>query len=111
MDYVSSYDVTTPFADDCGQFALATNTVQTYTVPGSQKKFSCIFTYNDNQNVFVSLNVTATVPGAGLNTATRRLEFKPAKHYVQSGDVLQFITPDASAYVGIALLEIPNPRN
>ena len=33
-------------------------------------------------------------------------EFKPKKRYVRGGDVLQLITPDATAYVGVTLRQI-----
>ncbi len=112
IPYTSSYDKTIAFSDECAQIALATNVAQTYTVPGTgAQKYSCLISLNSNANVFCCQNDTATVPPAGTNTTTKRLEFRPFKRYVIGGDVLSFITPDAVAYVGVSLRAIPNPSS
>lgn len=105
----SNYNETIPFSDICGQIALATNTAQTYTVPGTaNQKYQAIFGYASNSNVFVGYNVTATSPTAGTSTTTSSLEFKPDKRYVKGGDEISLITPDSSAYVGVSLLSLPS---
>lgn len=108
--YNCNFDGTKPFSDVCAQINLVANTQQTYTVPGvSAQRYRAIFTFASNSNVFIGLNVTATTPGAGLNTATANLEFRPCEpKYVKGGDVIHAITGDtAGAYVGISLLAIP----
>lgn len=105
--YATNFDGTIPFSDVCEQIALATNTDSSYTIPGtSTDKYVMTLSYISTSNIFVCKNAAATVPGAGLKTATPYLEFKPSKRYVQGGDVIHFITPDASAYVGLSLMSL-----
>lgn len=108
--YSDNFDGTKPFSDTSVQVNLATNTEQTYAVPGlATQKYRAKFEFNASSNVFIGLNVTAASPGAGLNTTTGNLEFRPSEpKYVKGGDVIHAITPDAAgAYVGISLLAIP----
>lgn len=109
--YYSNYDETVPFSDECVQLALATNTNLAYTIPGtSDINYQIRFYYTYNSNVFVRKNNAAATPGAGLSTTLSYEEFRPgadgSKRVVKGGDTLNFITPDASAYVGIALVRI-----
>jgi hypothetical protein len=111
ISYNSNYDVTIPFSDVSIQIALATATLQTYTIPGtSTAQYSARFSYAQNSNVFVRLNGAAVTPPAGTITTQQYGEFKPgndgSQRYVKGGDVLQFITPDASAYVGVSLRQL-----
>jgi hypothetical protein len=111
ISYNSNYDVTIPFSDVSLQIALATATEQTYTVPGTATvQYSARFSYTQNSNVFVRLNGTVVTPGAGTKTTLQYDEFKPgsdgSQRYVKGGDVLHFITPDASAYVGMSLRQL-----
>lgn len=109
VPYTSSFDQTIAFSDTCAQFALATGVAQSYTVPGaSHQKYTALMTYASNSNVFVGYNVVAASPTSGTNTTVVREEFKPRKRYVIGGDVLSFITPDTSAYVGLSLRAISN---
>ena len=111
IPYNSNYDQTVPFSDTCAQVALAIGAELTYTVPGpATQNYSVRFGYNSTSNVYVRLNGTvATVP-AGTATSTQYQELRPgsdgSKRYVKGGDVLHFITPDASAQVSIALMAI-----
>lgn len=113
VDYNNNYEDTTTFSNTCAQFALATGVEQTYTLAGVKTdKYQVRFSYISTSNVFVGLNATAATVGAGLQTTTSYLEFRPggldgSKRYANGGDVLHFITPDASAYVGIALEKLP----
>lgn len=110
-NYNSNFDGTKPFSDNCFQANLAANVEQTFTVPGtSDKKYRAKFTFASNSNVYVGLNVTATTPGAGLNTSTANLQFKPDEPlYVKGADVIHFISGDAAgAHVGISLLSLPS---
>lgn len=111
--YNSNYDETVPFSDVCVQVNLATNTSQSYTVPGTAiDKYSIRFGYTENSNVFVSSNVTGTVPTSGTSNTQQYTEFRPgsdgSQRYAKGGDVLHFITPDATgAYFGISLRQLP----
>lgn len=107
--YGCNFDHTKPFSDTCAQFALAAGVAQTYTVPGNNsQKYRLKMTWTSTSNVFVGYNVSGAVPGANSNTTTDNIEFRPDEpKYVKGGDVLSLITPDSSAYVGLALLAIP----
>lgn len=108
--YSDNFDHAKPFSDTCFQVNLVANVSQDYTVPGtSSHKYRAIFSFNYNSNVYVGLNTTPTSPGAGLNTSTANLEFRPSEpKFVKGGDVLSFISPDATgAYAGISLLLLP----
>lgn len=107
--YQSSFDVTIPFSDTCAQLALADGDVLTYTVPGNEtQKFTILFRYNSTSNIFVGYNVTAAVPGAGTITTATNVEFKPKKRYAIGGDVISFITPDTTAWMGLSVRFIPS---
>lgn len=112
IQYNSNFEQTIPFSDVCAQLALATGVDLSYTVPGSATdKFSMILTYTSTSNVFVRKNAAAVTPGAGTITQLQYQEFRGGddgtKRLVQGGDVVHFITPDASAYVGIRLMQLP----
>jgi hypothetical protein len=112
IQYNSNFDLTIPFSDVCAQVALAANTEETFTVPGGPTaKYAARFGYISTSNVFVRLNGTPAIPAAGTVGTERYNEFRPgadgSQRYVQGGDVIHFITPDASAYVGISLRQLP----
>jgi len=112
ISYNSNFEQTIPFSDVCATLALATATDLSYTVPGASTVFySMILTYTSTSNVFVRKNAAAATPGAGLVTQNQYEEFRAGsdgtKRIVQGGDVIHFITPDASAYVGIRLMQLP----
>jgi hypothetical protein len=109
--YNSNYDMTIPFSDGCAQIALAANAAQSYTVPGTANiNYSVRFTYTYNSNVFVCLNTTPTVPAGGSVGTQQYNEFRPGsdstQRYVKGGDVIYFITPDTTAYLGIRLMSV-----
>lgn len=109
--YHDNFDHAKPFSDQCSQINLAANVEQTYTVPGvSSQKYRAVFSFASNSNVFIGLNVTAASPGAGLNSSTSNLEFKPIEpKFVKGGDVIHVVSSDAAgAYVGISLLSLPS---
>lgn len=110
--YNSNYDLTIPFSDDSAQVALGVGVEQTYTVPGpATTYYSVRFAYISTSNVFVRLNAIPTTPGAASVTTQTYSEFRPgadgSQRYVKGGDVIHFITPDATAYVGISLRQLP----
>jgi len=108
IQYNSNYDITIPFSDVCAQFNLAIGVEDTFTVPGNPtQNFSARFSYTSTSNVFVRLNGTPVVPASSVVGSQQYGEFRPgddgSQRYVKGGDVLHFITPDASAYCGISI--------
>ncbi len=104
----ANYIETMPFSDVCAQVNLGSNVEQTFIIPGtSTTQYQAYFEYNDLSNVFVRLNASPTSPSSGSVTTQPYSEFKPKKRYVRGGDVLHFITPDASAYIGVSLRQLP----
>lgn len=107
IPYNSNYDETMPFSDTCAQVVAQANTEETYTVPGAAtNNYTALFSYNDSANVFVCLNATPTIPAAGTVGTQQYNEFKPHKRYVKGGDVIHFISPDATVYCGVSLRSI-----
>ena len=107
ISYNANYIETLAFSDTCLQLNLAAGTPQSFTVPGlNTQQFQAYFEYASNSNVFVCKNGTAAVPGGGAQTTQQYNEFKPKKRYVRGGDVLSFITPDPTAYMGVSLRQI-----
>ena len=105
--YNSNYNETMPFSDVCVQIGLGAAVEQTYTVPGAPTtQYQAYFSYNQSSNIFVRLNGVPTSPASGSVTTQQYSEFKPIKRYVKGGDVIHFITPDASAYAGVSLRQI-----
>lgn len=112
VQYNSNFHLTIPFSDVCAQVALQANVAETFTVPGTAiNKYAARFTYTSTSNVFVCLNSAPTVPAAGTTGTQQYNEFRVgsdgSQRYVQGGDVIQFITPDATAYVGVSLRALP----
>ena len=112
IPYNSNYDLTIPFSDVCAQVALGVGVEQTFAVPGdATHQYSVRFTYISTSNVFVRLNGTPTVPGAASVGTEQYNEYRAgedgSQRYVKGGDVIHFITPDATAYVGIRLMSVP----
>ncbi len=105
--YNANYIETMPFSDTCAQVACAANTEETFTVPGtSTMQYQAYFEYISTSNVFICLNTAPTIPGAGTVGTQQYNEFRPKKRYVRGGDVIHFITPDASAYIGVSLRKL-----
>ena len=106
--YNSNYEGTLNFSDMTPHLSLIAGSELTYTVPGTSiNKYQAVFSYQSNSAVFVGYNVTAAVPSADTIVATNGIEFKPEKRLVKGGDVLHFITPDATAYMGVSFRAIP----
>jgi plastocyanin len=103
----ANYIETMPFSDTCVQVGLSVSSEHTFTVPGMQTdQYQAYFEYASNSNVFICLNGTPVVPALGSVGTQPYNEFKPKKRYVRGGDVIHFITPDSSAYVGVSLRQI-----
>lgn len=105
--YNSNYDETLPFSDTCQQVHCGINVEETWTIPGADTvQYQALFEYASNSNVFVCLNGTPVIPAGGTTGSQPYNEFKPAKRYVKGGDVLHFITPDTTAYIGVSLRQL-----
>lgn len=109
VKYHSSFDITRNFSDTTAQLRTAANTVITYTVPGtSSQKFTVLFEYASDSNIYVGYNTTPAVPASGTVVSNSFVEYKPEARFVIGGDVLSFISPDTVAYFGISIRSIPN---
>jgi hypothetical protein len=107
IQYNANYIETMPFSDTAFQIACTMNTAQTETVPGDDTmQYQAYFEYASNSNVFVCKNATPLIPTSGSAGSQPYNEFKPKKRYVRGGDVLHFITPDATAYIGVTLRQL-----
>lgn len=105
--YNANYIETMPFSDTAIQVACGANVEQTYTVPGSAtQQYQAYFEYISTSNVFICKNGTPVIPAGGTVGTQPYNEFRPKKRYVKGGDVLHFITPDASAYIGVSLRQL-----
>jgi len=105
--YNSNYEGTTPFSDSAYQVALGAAVSQSITIPGENTmQYQALFSYTYASNVFVCKNTAPTVPLGGTVEDQQYNEFRPEKRYVRGGDVLHFITPDTSAYVGVSLMKL-----
>lgn len=98
-----------PFSDLGSKFNLAANVALSFTVPGTNAiTYRAEFSYNQNSNVWISLNGTATSPIAGTQSSSYMEEFRPSVRFVRGGDVLSLVSGDAAgAQVGISLLQLP----
>lgn len=105
--YNANYIETMPFSDTAVQVNCGSNVEQTFTVPGTQTmQYQAYFEYNDVSNVFIRLNATPAIPSSGSVGTQQYNEFRPKKRYVRGGDVIHFITPDATAYIGVSLRQL-----
>ena len=105
--YNANYLETMPFSDTAFQVGCTVNSAQTVNIPGDDTmQYQAYFEYASNSNVFVCKNGVPVIPAGGSVGSQPYNEFKPKKRYVRGGDVLQLITPDATAYVGVTLRQI-----
>jgi hypothetical protein len=89
------------FADDKYSTTLASGVAQTLTIPSNASKWLAIFSYEPGGEVWVANNATAALPGGTMAAATS--EMNPTARQVKAGDILSFITPDTTLYIGITL--------
>jgi hypothetical protein len=108
IQWNSNFNETMPFSDVCKQFNLSANNEQTWTIPGNSTMcYQALFAYINTANVFVCLNSAVTIPASGASGSQQYSEFRPVKRYVRGGDVLHLKSPDATAYVGVSLRQLP----
>ncbi|CAB4151455.1 hypothetical protein UFOVP685_6 [uncultured Caudovirales phage] len=107
IQYNSNYDGTLPFSDSASQIHCGANVEQTVTVPGAvTAQYQALFAYIQDSNVFVRINAAPAIPLIGTVGSEQYNEFRPEKRYVKGGDVIHFITPDASAFIGVTLRKL-----
>ena len=73
---------------------LAVGVAQSVTVPDNYANWIAIFSYTPGATVFVAFNETAAAPSGAFAAAVSALN--PAARKVKAGDVLSFITADAT---------------
>ena len=107
ISYNSNYNETMPFSDTAFQVNCAAAVGETATVPGnSTDQYQAFFEYNQVSNVFICINAVPVIPASGVVGTQQYNEFRPKKRYVRGGDVIHFITPDTSAYIGVSLRKL-----
>jgi hypothetical protein len=90
------------FSENKYSATLTQLVTQTLTIPGDHAKWIAIFAYEDGSTIWVANNATAAVP-VGATLAATTSERNPIAREVKAGDMLSFITPDATADVGVIL--------
>lgn len=75
---------------------------QTFTVPSNYAYWIAVFYIDPGLRAFVSLNATATLPGAAFSNGGVA-EGNPTALAVQAGDVIHMITPDTAVYTTVKL--------
>lgn len=108
IQYNSNYDKTIPFSDVSVPVALNANVEETYTLNGNETiNYSINFSINRNSNIYVGKNVTPVIPTLGTAVLQPYVEYNPGQngfqYYAKGGDVLHFITPDTTAYLGFSI--------
>lgn len=106
--YNTNYDHTKPFTTSGVQMLLAASTALAWTVPGNSNQiYRATFRCSSTAEVWVGINVVATVPTSNTATALSNIEFIPLYEpkYLKGGDVLSFIST-ATPQVGVQLLQV-----
>jgi hypothetical protein len=96
------------FAEIVFRTVLTANAEQHFTVPmptgfssPNYSNWAAVFSYSSSANVYVSDNVTATIPGSSFSSANAS-PLNPTTRIVNGGDVLSFIT-STSGGVGVTV--------
>ena len=95
-----------PFAVDGKKTYLAASAEQHFTVPSNYQWWIAIFSYTPGASIWVADGHTAEVPTGSFSDTFS--ELNPAARLVKAGDVLSFITNDATLpEVNVALYVAP----
>ena len=100
--YNVNFSDTFPFSNQTVSALLAASTALGVTIPGTDNQiYRAKFQCSSTAEIWVRLNGTATVPGAGTSATTSYQELVPLDEcrYVKGGDTLSFIsagTPSVS---------------
>ncbi len=96
-----------PFSQDGVGTFLASNAEQHFTVPSNYPNWIAIFGYTPGSSVWVDGITTAALPTSSFAATTA--ELNPTARAVSAGQVLSFITDDATEpWVSVKLLVV-NP--
>lgn len=107
--YNMSNGATTPFSDFTVQLGLTANVGLSYTVPNTNNhSYRAQFSWNEDDNVWVGYNVTATLPVLGAVSQNNGVERNPTIRFVRGGDVLNFISRANVTDIGLSLLQLPS---
>lgn len=99
-----------PFVHDGFYTTLAASTAQSITIPSNYPNWIAIFSYTPGASIWVANNTAATLPGVAFSSTVS--ELNPTARQVAAGDVLSFITGDATIpSVSVLLLVIPTYGN
>jgi len=79
---------------DIKNAVLAVGVAQNFTVPSNYPSWIAIFSYTPGATIWVSVNGTALAPTGAFGSGVSALN--PAGRQVKAGDVLSFITADAT---------------
>lgn len=102
-----NYGFTVPFQDDGARMKLQATIELTYTVPGNKTNaYTALFSFEPGAKVWVDLNRTAVFPLAGVVNSNSTSALNPSQRYVRGGDVIHFITENATADVMVGLYVI-----
>ncbi len=85
---------------------LASGVNSSITIPSSAPKWIIAISYQPGTITYVSVNGTAEAPASGT-FATTTSELNPSPRTVYAGDVVDFITTNMTADVGVALYVVP----
>ena len=85
---------------------LASGVNASVTIPSSAPKWIIAVSYQPGTTVYMSVNGTAEEPAGGTFAITTS-ELNPSPRTVYAGDVVDFITPNTTADVGVALYVVP----
>jgi len=105
--YQKNFHGTVPISDTSFQLLLAASTALAITVPGTENQvYRAVFRCSSTAEIWVRLNGTAAIPGAGASTSTAYQEFIPLEpKYVKGGDTLSFISASTPS-VGVSFLQV-----
>lgn len=93
------------FATNHYSASLANGDEEKLTVPSNFSEWIVAFSFQPGTNVWVANNATAEVP-AGTTFVSTSSELNPGARKVFAGDILSFITNNATADVGVSLYAI-----
>lgn len=93
-----------PYSNEKYIALLAQSVISSLTVPSNIRaeysKVLAVFSFEPGSSVFVGINESPIVPVLGTFVSSTG-EQNPSARYVQSGDVINFITAGTSSQVGV----------
>ena len=97
------------FSNSQFQALVASGVESTLEVPVSPDatypNLIAIFSFSPGSSVWVSLNQSATIPISGTFSQCN-CELNPSARFVQTGDILSFISDDSTNEIGVSFYAI-----